>query len=313
VTAMSAPPTPDARAGSTATAASGPIGIIGVGLVGLALAERFRAAGHDVTGYDVDPARHGLLEAVGGTAAVSANDVADRCARVFIALASPAATQDVIETIATHLKSGAAIIDVGTGDPGRTEMLARRLLARGMELLDAPLSGSGEQIRNGTAVAMIGGSERGFAACAALWPVVAANVAHLGPPGAGQRAKLAANLLLGLHRAALAEGIAFAEALGLDPVRFVELLRITPASSGAVEAKAARMLERRYDPESRIAQHRRDVDLILEAASAARLPLPLSTAHAAQLDAAIAAGDGDLDDAAIVEVWRRARDAATRT
>jgi 3-hydroxyisobutyrate dehydrogenase-like beta-hydroxyacid dehydrogenase len=154
---------------------------------------------------------------------------------------------------------------------------------------------------------MLGGSDAAIAACAEIWPVIAARHVRVGPAGAGQRAKLATNLVLGLNRAALAEGIAFAEALGLDPAAFVELVRITPAYSRAVDIKGARMLGRDYAPESRIAQHRKDVGLMLAAAEAAKLPLPLTAAHAALLDAAVAAGDGDLDNAAIVEVWRRAR------
>jgi 3-hydroxyisobutyrate dehydrogenase-like beta-hydroxyacid dehydrogenase len=283
------------------------IGLIGIGLVGAALAGRRQGAGFPVLGYDIDAERCAALSALGGSIAVSANDVADRCARVVLALVDPKVTQDVIEDTATHLQAGAIVIDVGTGDPLRTEMLARRLLARGSELIDAPLSGSSEQIRRGEAVAMLGGSEAAIAACAEIWPVIAARHVHVGPAGAGQRAKLATNLVLGLNRAALAEGIAFAEALGLDPAAFVELVRITPAYSRAVDIKGARMLGRDYAPESRIAQHRKDVGLMLAAAEAAKLPLPLTAAHAALLDAAVAAGDGDLDNAAIVEVWRRAR------
>jgi 3-hydroxyisobutyrate dehydrogenase-like beta-hydroxyacid dehydrogenase len=283
------------------------VGLIGIGLVGTALAERLRAAGFDVVGFDIDPERCAALAALGGTVAVSANDVADRCDRVLLALVEPTVTQDVVEDMATHLKSGAIVIDTGTGDPLRIEMLARRLLARGIETIDAPLSGSSEQIRRGDAVAMLGGSEAAIAACAELWQVLAARHVHVGPVGSGQRAKLATNLVLGLNRAALAEGIAFAEAQGLDPAAFVELVRITPAYSRAVDVKGERMLARRYDPESRIAQHRKDVALMLSAATAAGIALPLSQAHAALLDAAIAAGDGQLDNAAIVEVWRRSR------
>jgi len=154
---------------------------------------------------------------------------------------------------------------------------------------------------------MLGGSEAAIAACADLWPVIAARHVRVGPAGAGQRAKLATNLVLGLNRAALAEGVAFAEAQGLDAAAFVELVRITPAYSRAVDTKSAKMLARDYAPESRITQHRKDVGLMLAAGEAAKLPLPLTAAHAALLDAAITAGDGDLDNAAIVEVWRRAR------
>jgi len=303
--ASDAPP-PSAAAGRRT------VGLIGIGLVGTALAERLLAAGFEVVGYDIDAARVDALTALGGTAAIGANDVADRCERVLLALVDPVVTQDVIEDAAMHLKSGAVVIDTGTGDPLRTEMMARRLLARGIELVDAPLSGSSEQIRRGEGIAMVGGSAAAVAACADLWPVLAARHVHVGASGAGQRAKLATNLILGLNRAALAEGLAFAEAQGLDPAAFVELVRITPAYSRAVDIKGARMLERAYEPESRIAQHRKDVALMLSTGEAAKLDLPLTRAHAALLDAAITAGDGQADNAAIVEVWRRDRANRTR-
>ena len=283
------------------------VGLIGIGLVGTALAERARAAGYDVVGYDIDPARGSAIAALGGTVAASANDVASRADWIIVALVDPAATQDVIEDITQFLENGNAVIDVGSGDPQRIEMLARRLSARGVHLIDAPLAGSSEQIRRGEAVAMLGGSDTAIAACASLWPVLAGTHVHVGPSGSGQRAKLATNLILGLNRAVLAEGLAFAEALGLDAAAFVKLLRITPAYSRAIDAKAERMLLRQYEPESRIAQHRKDVALMLSIARDAGMKLPLTIAHAEQLDAAIDAGDGELDSAAIVEVWRRAR------
>jgi len=183
--------------------------------------------------------------------------------------------------------------------------LAARLAVRDVRLVDAPLSGSSQQIRDGTAVMMIGGDP---AACAALAPVLAAISTrrfHVGPPGSGTRAKLATNLLLGLNRAALAESLAFAECLGLDLTVFLDLVRATPAYSRAVDVKGTRMIAGDFaSPQSRIRQHRKDVKLMLAAARRAGKALPLTAAHAALLDAAVAAGQGDLDNAAIIETIR---------
>src|SRR5258708_7848218 len=213
------------------------IGLIGIGLVGAALAERLRAAGHAVVGYDIDPARGAVLAALGGEVAADASEVARRCRRVIAALVEPSTTESVIASIESELRTGDIVIDAGTGDPQRIAAIAGRLSERGVELIDAPLSGSSEQIRRGEAVAMLGGDAAAIAACSALWPVIARAHVHLGPTGYGQRAKLATNLILGLNRAALAEGLAFAEALGLDPAAFVELVRVSPAYSRAVDAK----------------------------------------------------------------------------
>lgn len=283
------------------------VGLIGIGLVGAALAERLLNAGYPVAGHDVDPARMGAFAALGGTPAGDAPGVAHNARRLILALLNTPVTEAVIDRTFAQLRRGDVVIDMGTGDPERTELLAARLAADGVRWVDAPLSGSSEQIRRGEGVAMLGGAADAVAACADLWPVLSGQHVHVGPAGSGHRAKLATNLILGLNRAALAEGLAFAEALGLDAEAFIELVRVSPAYSRAVDAKAAKMLARDYAPESRITQHRKDVALMLAAAEAAHAELPLTRAHADLLDRAIAAGDGALDNAAIVEVWRRGR------
>jgi 3-hydroxyisobutyrate dehydrogenase-like beta-hydroxyacid dehydrogenase len=130
----------------------------------------------------------------------------------------------------------------------------------------------------------------------------------MGGAGAGARAKLALNLVLGLNRAALAEGLAFAEGLDLEGAAFLSLLRDSPAYSAAMDAKGAIMLEGRFSPpQARLAQHRKDLALMLAEAERTGQPLPLGAAHAALLDAAIAAGDADLDNAAVLQQLRRMR------
>ncbi len=294
-------------------AATNPVGVVGVGLVGLALVERLRAARIKVLGYDVDPARRDALVAASGVAAASANDVFGSCDNIVLALDDGGQTGAVVREAMSVLSPGTFVIDVGTADPEQTVALAVRLAARGVRLLDAPLSGSSQQLRDGTAVMMIGGDRE---ACAALEPVLAAITPrrfHLGPPGSGARAKLATNLLLGLNRAALAETLVFAEALGLDLPVFLDLVRATPAYSRAVDTKGMRMIEGEFaPPQSRIHQHRKDVSLMLEAAQRAHRTLPLTQLHAALLDAAIADGGGDLDGAAIIDTIRRWRSPAAR-
>lgn len=282
------------------------VGLIGIGLVGAALAERMLDAGHAVVGHDVDPTRCALLRSMGGTPVDTSSAVIDAARCVILALVQPVVTQHVVESITPSLRGGDIVIDVGTGDPQRIRSMLEMIVGRGADLVDAPLSGSSEQIRAGAAIAMIGGCDNTVERLQWLWPAIAEHLVHLGPTGSGQRAKLATNLVLGLNRAALAEGLAFAEALGLDAAAFVELLRISPAYSRAVDVKGERMLNRRYEPESRIVQHRKDVTLMLAAAESIGMELPLSLAHAAQLDAAIAQGLGERDNAAIVEVWRQA-------
>ena len=288
--------------------ATHPVGVVGIGVVGLAIVERLRAARIKVLGYDIDPARRDALIAAGAMVAASANDVFGSCDNIVLALYDGGQTSAVMREAIPVLAPGTLIVDCGTGDPDQVVALAVRLAARGVRLVDGPLSGSSQQIREGNAVMMMGGDR---AACDALEPVLAAIAPRhflLGPPGSGARAKLATNLLFGLNRAALAEALVFAEALGLDLPAFLDLVRATPAYSRAVDAKGQRMIDGEFaPPQSRITQHRKDLGLMLEAAKRAGHALPLTSTHAALLDAAIAEGAGDLDNAAIIDTIRRWR------
>ena len=291
------------------SAATHPVGVIGVGLVGLALVERLRAARIKVVGYDIDPARRELLVAAHGVAAASAEDVFAACDNVLLTLLDGAQTGAVIRDAMPSLRPGMRLIDCGTADPEQAVALAVRLAARGVRILDAPLSGSSQQIRDGIAVMMIGGDRRDCDALESVLAAISTRRFLLGPPGSGSRAKLATNLLLGLNRAALAETLVFAEGLGLDLPAFLDLVRVTPAYSRAVDVKGAMMIEGTFaPPQSRVQQHRKDLRLIIAAAAGSGRKLPFAATHAAVLDAAIAAGAGDLDNASIIDTLRQWRD-----
>jgi 3-hydroxyisobutyrate dehydrogenase-like beta-hydroxyacid dehydrogenase len=121
----------------------------------------------------------------------------------------------------------------------------------------------------------------------------------------GARAKLATNLVLGLNRAALAEGMVLAERFGIAPDQFLALVLATPARSDAALTKGPLMVREDFTPQSRIHQHLKDVKLMLQDARAHGQGLPLSETHARLMQAAIAAGDGELDNAAILRQIRR--------
>ncbi len=285
--------------------ATHPVGVIGLGPVGLAVVERLRAARIKVLGFDADPKRCEALTAAAAIVAPTANDVFSACDNIVLALSDGGQTTVVVREALPVLRAGTRIIDCGTVDPDQTVALAVRLAARGVRLIDAPASGSSTQIRDGTAVMMAGGDRDDWEALEPVLAAIAPARFLLGPPGSGARARLAINLLLGLNRAALAEALVFAQGLGLDLTVFLDLVRATPAHSRAVDAKGRQMVDGEFaPPQSRIRQHHKDLGLMTEAAARAGLSLPLTTTHAALLDAAIADGAGDLDSAAIIDTIR---------
>ena len=155
---------------------------------------------------------------------------------------------------------------------------------------------------------MIGGDKTAFETCRDIFQILSEKVFYLGPSGSGSKAKLASNLILGLNRVALAEGLVFAGKLGLELHTFLEMLKVTPAYSAVMDTKGKKMLADDFTVESRIRQHHKDVCLILKYAEKAGQELPLSRVHFDALEKAIEAGDGDLDNAAIIrEIKRRTR------
>lgn len=286
------------------------IGLIGLGLVGSALGERLGHAGFEVIGHDRDAAAVERWRQRGGRVADSLAEIGHRCPVVVLAVFDTAGVLEVVEGPTGILAAGAvhAVVDCSTGDPDGLAALAARLAARGVDFIEAPLSGSSRQIATGEATMLLGATPGALSRHAQVLDALAAQRIHVGGAGMGARAKLATNLVLGLNRAALAEGLVFAERLGIAPESFLDLVLATPARSDAALAKGERMVRGDFDPpQSRIRQHLKDVRLMLEQARAAGQRLPLSTAHAALLQAAVDAGDGELDNAAVIRQLQRER------
>jgi 3-hydroxyisobutyrate dehydrogenase-like beta-hydroxyacid dehydrogenase len=284
------------------------VGVVGLGLVGQAISSRLAAAGFELVGFDREASACEAWAAPGRRVAASPAALGAQCERAVLTVFDTAGVLAVVEGASGLLSGGAprALIDCSTGDPDALQALAERLADKGVDFIEAPLSGSSQQIAAGTATMLLGASDDAVARHADLLGAIAPTRIHVGGAGMGARAKLTTNLVLGLNRAALAEGLVFAERLGIAPARFLELVLATPARSDAALAKGAMMVGGDFvTPQSRIRQHLKDVELMLQQAQAAGQHLPLSATHAELLRAAVAAGDGDLDNAAIVRQIRR--------
>ncbi len=290
-----------------------PIGIIGLGLVGQAIATRLVPAGFEVVGFDRDASAQATWAQRGWKLAHSVDAMAAVCKRFVLAVFDTTGVLQVIEGPAGLLEAGLgvgqpqAIFDCSTGEPDALQDLAARLASRGIDFIETPLSGSSQQIAAGQATALLGAEPAALDRHADLLAALATQRIHVGGAGMGARAKLATNLVLGLNRAALAEGLVFAQGMGIPPARFLELVLATPARSEAAAIKGPLMVSERFAPQSRIRQHLKDVELMLRQAAAIGQALPLSAAHAELLRAAVAAGDGELDNAAVIRQVRRSR------
>jgi 3-hydroxyisobutyrate dehydrogenase-like beta-hydroxyacid dehydrogenase len=285
------------------------IGLVGLGLVGTPMAESLLARQFDVIGFDISPERCSQLEKLGGKSLSSPAQVGQQVEHVVLSLPDTKAVRQVVEGPGGLLEAEPLptyIIDTTTGDPEQTMTLAERLTERGIHFLDATISGSSRQVRDRRAVFMVGGDKTAFEKCTDIFAALTAKVFYVGPSGNGSKAKLASNLILGLNRLALAEGLVFAEKLGLDLEAFLALLKATPAYSAIMDTKGQKMLKGDFTAQARIRQHYKDVSLILKYAQEAGQDLPLSKVHLDVLERAIAAGDAELDNSAVIrEIQRR--------
>ena len=275
-----------------------PVGLVGVGLMGTALAERFRRARLRVLGFDLKPSRRRGLEWAPDAATVFAT-----CRRVVLSLPDGKAVDALLGK--TPPRRGTIVVDTSTGDPRRAAAIGRRLARRGVPYLDATVSGSSRVVKRGEAIVMAGGRATAFLKCRDLFNAFSRKTFLVGPCGAGSRMKLVHNLVLGLNRAALAEGLGYARRQGLDPGKALEVLLESAAYSRAMEAKGWKMIRRRFAVEARLSQHLKDVKLILDEGRRTHAVLPLSKAHRGLLEMAVRRGHGASDNSAIILAFER--------
>ena len=278
------------------------VGLLGIGLIGTALAERLIAAGFRVTGFDVEPSRREALAQLGGQPTPDAGSVFDACPRVLLSLPDGDIDRAAITSVLPRVRPGQIVVDTTTGPESTALDIAGWLGARGARYLDATISGNSTQVRRGEVTVLVGGDPVALESCRDLFDAFARRTFHLGPVGSGSRMKLVTNLVLGLNRAALAEGLAFGKALGFDLRQTLEVLRESPATSRMLELKGEKMVSGDFSPEARLAQHLKDVRLILEAAREAGARVPLGTAHLGILEEAVNQDLGSLDNSAILRV-----------
>jgi 3-hydroxyisobutyrate dehydrogenase-like beta-hydroxyacid dehydrogenase len=287
------------------------VGIFGLGLIGCAAAQRLIAAGHAVTGYDPDSTASSALVAMGGRAGLPA-DVWS-ASKVLIAVFDAAQARAVLATApeAAH----ADVMILTTCDP---EGIASLLPAArtGLALIEAPISGTSAQLRRGEATLYLAGAVDAIARLEAVLYALTDRVTRLGPFGEAARVKLAINLILGLNRAALAEGLLFARAMGLDPEVFLGLVQKSAAGSSVMASKGPRMVAGDFSPEGRVSQSAKDFRLILHSAEGVGLKLPFTETYLDLMEDLIAEGSGGLDNSAVIlalELGSRNLTAARKT
>jgi len=281
------------------------IGVAGLGLLGSALAHRLIQAGYSPKGYDIDPDKIAALAKAGGIAATL--DEVAHCDVVLLAVFDTSQVEDVVTNAVLPSLTGVPkiVLCASTCDPDRIAALSETVSARGLTLVETPVSGSSAQVRNGDGVGLIGGNKDAIDGVADIVNALYPKWFYMGPVGNGGRAKLAINHMLGLNRLVLAEGLVFAQALGLDPAALLEVARQSAAYSQVMDIKGPKMVSGDYTPQGFIHQSLKDFKLIIEQAAKRGQEMPLATLNAEVLAACVSRGESERDNAAVIEEIRR--------
>ena len=279
------------------------IGMIGLGLLGHALASRLLAAGDAVVGYDVAPERIEALGRLGGKGAASVEDVAGRAEAVCVVLPTLAGVEDVIlgaAGIAARARVGSPVIQMSTISPALTERLAREVAARGRAFLDCPVSGTSAMVARGEGIIIAGGEPAVFERWRPVLEAMLPYVVHVGPAGHATFVKLVANLLVGVHSLAAAEALTMARKAGLDLARVLEILTSGAAGSRMLEVRGPMIAREDFPPQMKLELFMKDLHLIQEAAHSVGAPIPLTDASERLYAAALRAGHGGEDLSVVV-------------
>jgi putative dehydrogenase len=289
------------------------VGVIGTGLMGTAITRRLVGAGYEVLAYDADAAKRQAIAEHGAKPQATASVVMAGCAISVLAVFNTEQVENVIEGAGGAID---AIAQGGTGvrtcvvtstcDPDRLAALAQRVAPRGVHLVEMPISGTSVQVARGDGVGLVGGDADAVTRASAVLEAICPKLHSLGAVGKGSRAKLAVNLTLGLNRAALAEGLVFGSRLGLEPAAFLEVLKGSAAYSQVMDVKGDLMARREFrNPQSRVDQSLKDFNLMVDQARACGQDLPFATVYARMLEDCMAHGEGNWDNAAILEAIAR--------
>ena len=282
------------------------LGFIGLGKMGTPLTRNLMADGHDVCGFDVDEKRMEQLREAGGTPCANAREVAERSDVVFTMLLKPEHIEmNTIgpEGIASAGKEGLILIEMSTMNPTWSAGLAKKLEARGVEMVDAPVSGTVPHVESRTLAYMVGGKKEIFDRIRPIIEPLGKSVLYTGPNGAGCSMKLVTNLITNAGVAVLAEGLLLGERSGLSHDTIMDCLRSGAVAGALLEIKGEKILKRDFTPHGSIGIYVKDLGLCVDLAKEKGFDAFMTQAGLDMFRRAENAGWREDDCARVVEVY----------
>lgn len=284
------------------------IGFIGLGIMGKPMSKNLLKAGYELVVYNRSKASVEELAAAGAVPAESAKEVAAQCDVIITMLPNSPHVREVClgaNGIADGAKPGTVVIDMSSIDPVESKAIGAELAKKGIELMDAPVSGGEPKAKDGTLSVMVGGKKESFDKYYDLLMAMAASVVYVGELGSGNVAKLANQVIVAINIAAVSEAMTLAVKNGADPELVYQAIRGGLAGSTVLDAKAPMMMHHDFKPGFRIELHIKDLNNALNAAHATDTALPMTASVMEMMQALKNDGCAAEDHSALVRYYEK--------
>jgi len=283
-------------------------GFIGLGIMGKPMAKNLLKAGYRLVVFDTNAAPMKELVAAGAETAASPKEVAEKCDVIVTMLPNSPHVKAVVlgpKGVIEGAGPGKTVIDMSSIAPLASREIASRLAEKGVEMLDAPVSGGEPKAIDGTLSVMVGGKKNVFERCYSIMKSMAASVVRVGDSGAGNVAKLSNQIVVALNIAAMSEALVFAAKAGVQPDLVYQAIRGGLAGSTVLDAKAPLVMDRKFSPGFRVNLHIKDLGNVLETSREIGVPLPLTAAVMEMMQALKVDGLGDADHCSLVRHYEK--------
>ena len=279
------------------------LGFIGLGLMGKPMAGHLLAAGQSLHVYDTNQESVQELAAKGAVACNSGREVAEKSDIVFTMVPDTPDVEAVLfgeNGVADGIKPGAIVVDMSSISPIATKEFASKLNAKGVKMLDAPVSGGQVGAEKAALSIMVGGEPEIFEKVKPYFEIMGKNIVHIGGNGDGQTCKVANQIVVALTIEAISEALLFASKAGADPAKVRAALLGGFAQSRILELHGERLLQRNFKPGFRIRHQQKDLNIALQSARSLGMSLPGAALVQEMFNGVVAQGGGDLDHSALV-------------
>ncbi len=285
------------------------IGYLGLGIMGYGMTSNLiDKSGTTVYGFDPVPALRERFEQRGGKAVSNAEELYRTCDIIFMCLPTNAIVKATITDIMNTARPGTIIVDMGSTSPYVIQELHTTALEKGFHLLDSPVSGGETGANGGSLVIMSGGEQEVFEEVKPYLLMMGKSATYMGSSGCGSTAKIANNMMVGIHLLAMDEAYAFATKAGLDPKTLFDAIRGGFAQSAVMDLKVPKILSRDFSASARIAVHLKDVNNAMELAEHLGVEIPMTKMVKEQMDWMYDHGMIDEDQCALVKYYEDAMD-----